>query len=83
MPRGTSFAAVVTAILCAGGVHATTRDPAARGLDIFLHAPKALPSGGLWPVQVRVFGFPTVSTLSPLAGATVEATWIPNPWATR
>jgi hypothetical protein len=27
---------------------------------------------------VRVFGFPTVSTLTPLAGATVEASWDPE-----
>jgi hypothetical protein len=54
------------------------KDGAARGLDLFLHAPDEVLSGGSLPVQARVYGFPTVTTLAPLAGATVEATWDPE-----
>ncbi len=53
-------------------------EPAARGLDLFVHAPDKIAAGGRLPVQVRVFGFPQVSTLAPLAGATIEATWDPE-----
>ena len=57
---------------------AAPRDAAARGLDLFIHAPAEVPSGATLPVQVRVFGFPTVAKPAPLAGATVEATWDPE-----
>ena len=75
-----AVAGAVSVILTASAVPASaaSKDPAARGLDLFLHAPPSVPSGGTWPVQVRVFGFPTVATLTPLAGATVEATWDPE-----
>lgn len=53
-------------------------DPAARGLDLFVHAPDKIAAGGRLPVQVRVFGFAQVSTPAPLAGATIEATWDPE-----
>ena len=53
-------------------------DPAARGLDLFVHAPDKIAAGGRLPVQVRVFGFSQVSTPAPLAGATIEATWDPE-----
>jgi len=53
-------------------------DPAARGLDLFVHAPDKIAAGGRLPVQVRVFGFPQVARLAPLAGATIEATWDPE-----
>src|ERR1017187_7856238 len=74
----TLCAALVIAALAAVPASAASKDPAARGLDLFLHAPKAVPSGATFPVQVRVFGFPSVSTLTPLAGATVEAAWDPE-----
>src|SRR3954471_4917423 len=57
---------------------AHAQDPAARGLDLFVHAPDKIAAGGRLPVQVRVFGFPRVSALAPLAGATIEATWDPE-----
>ncbi len=61
------------------GVPAGRRsDPAARGLDMFVHAPARIAAGARLPVQVRVFAFPRVSTLAPLAGATIEATWDPE-----
>ena len=57
---------------------AARSDPAARGLDLFVHAPDRVAAGGRLPVQVRVFGFLQVSKLAPLAGATIEATWDPE-----
>ena len=57
---------------------AHAQDPAARGLDLFVHAPDKIAAGGRLPVQVRVFGFPQVSALAPLAGATIEVTWDPE-----
>jgi hypothetical protein len=39
-----------------GGTSA--RDPAARGLDIFVHAAPRAAAGGRLAVQLRVFGFP-------------------------
>jgi hypothetical protein len=71
-------AALLVTLVSTSAGHAATKDPAARGIDLFLHAPKSIPSGSTLPVQVRVLGFPTVSTLTPLAGATVEATWDPE-----
>jgi hypothetical protein len=71
-------AIVVIAALATVPASAASKDPAARGLDLFVHAPKTVPSGATLPVQVRVYGFPTVSTLTPLAGATVEAAWDPE-----
>jgi hypothetical protein len=76
-----SKALVVAVLLALGFVpsgQAAPRDAAARGLDLFIQAPGEVPSGATLPVQVRVFGFPTVATLAPLAGATVEATWDPE-----
>jgi hypothetical protein len=76
-----SKALVVAVLLALGFVpsgQAAPRDAAARGLDLFIQAPGEVPSGATLPVQVRVFGFPTVATLAPLSGATVEATWDPE-----
>jgi hypothetical protein len=79
---GRTLCAVAVAVAVAVAITAPTvpasaasKDPAARGMDLFLPAPKSVPSGGTWPVQIRVFGFSTVSTLAPLAGATVAASW--------
>lgn len=74
----TLCAVVVIAVVTAVPASAASKDRAARGLDLFLHTPKAIPSGATLPVQVRVYGFSTVSTLTPLAGATVEAAWDPE-----
>jgi hypothetical protein len=57
---------------------AASGDPASRGMDLFVHAPSEVISGGRLFLQVRVWGFPTVSTLAPLAGARVVAAWDPE-----
>ncbi|MBW2459141.1 MAG: hypothetical protein JRI68_31880 [Deltaproteobacteria bacterium] len=53
-------------------------DPAARGLDVFVHVPKSAAPGAALPVQVQVIGFSTVTTAKPLPEATVEAVWDPK-----
>lgn len=53
-------------------------DPAARGLDVFLHAPSEAAPGSVLSVEREALGFPTVVTLTPLAGATLEAGWDPE-----
>jgi len=76
--------ALFACVLCIGLVlgrapHALSADadPAARGLDVFVHAPNLAAPGGVIPVQVQAIGFPTVTTARPLARATVEAAWDP------
>jgi hypothetical protein len=53
-------------------------EPAARGLDVFIHAPELAPPRAMVPVQIEAFGFPTVVSLVPLGGAAVEAAWDPE-----
>ncbi len=53
-------------------------DPAARGLDLFLHVPTQAPPRGLVPVQVEAIGFPTAVTTQPLSNVTIEAVWNPE-----
>src|SRR5262249_47178398 len=53
-------------------------DPAARGLDIFIHvSPEAAP-GSTFELTAEVFGFATVTQALPLAGAVIEAGWDPE-----
>lgn len=54
------------------------KDPAARGLDVFLHMPERAAPGGILSVQAQVYGFPTVTSLTPLPGAVLEAVWDPE-----
>jgi|GEM_PF-1471208 len=73
--------AVVASLLSLGiGLDAigAPADPAARGLDVFVHAPQQGVPGDTLPVQIQAYGFPTVDTVVPLAGAVVEATWDPE-----
>ena len=76
--RTTQILLPVMLVAIARSGDAAPTDLAARGLDLFVHAPTQAAAGGRVPVQLRVFGFPTVSTLAPLPGAQVEATWDPE-----
>jgi hypothetical protein len=62
----------------AGSGGAAPADRAARGLDLFVHAPGTAVAGSSLTVQVRVFGFATVSTPVPLPAAEIEAAWDPE-----
>src|ERR1700677_4994997 len=48
-------------------------DPAARGLDVFVHVPPEAAPGGVLPIAVQAVGFTTVVTPAPLPQAAVEA----------
>ncbi|MFO0762458.1 MAG: alpha-2-macroglobulin family protein [Byssovorax sp.] len=82
MNRRTRLAALtaLAATLAAASTDAqqSSSDPAQRGLDLFIHAPESAAPGSLVPVQIEAFGFPSVVSLVPLAGATVEAAWDPE-----
>lgn len=66
---------LAAAALAAAAPSARGGDPAARGLDLFLHGPTGAVAGGTLEVQAEALGFPTATTLVPLAGAVVEARW--------
>src|ERR1700677_374873 len=53
-------------------------DPAARGLDVFVHVPPEAAPGGVLPIAVQAVGFTTVVTPAPLPQAAVEAVWNPE-----
>jgi hypothetical protein len=77
--RLATFAAL-TATFAAASTDAqvSSNDPARRGLDLFVHAPGSGAPRSLLPVQIEAFGFPSIVSLVPLAGATVEAAWDPE-----
>src|SRR5690348_7297185 len=69
---------VLFALARTSDAQTSSNDPAARGLDVFVHAPGAVAPNGVFPVQVEALGFPTIVSLVPLAKATVEAVWNPE-----
>jgi hypothetical protein len=77
--RIVQFGLMIATVLCgvarAGDGARPRFDPAARGLDLFVHVPSDAIAGSSLPVQVEAIGFPTVTKPSPLRGATIEASW--------
>ncbi len=67
------FAAVVVSGEAVGGLG----DPAARGLDAFVHGAGAAPSGGVVRLDVETFGFEQITTPAPLGGVAIDAAWDP------
>jgi hypothetical protein len=65
-------------LLLAAPAAAIGQDPAARGLDVFLHVPTHAAPGGTLSFTAEAFGFATPSNPLPLAGATLEAGWDPE-----
>lgn len=62
----------------AGAARGQGPDPAARGLDVFVHsAPTAL-GGDRVALDLRAYGFATVADARPLPGASIVATWDPE-----
>jgi len=53
-------------------------DPAARGLDAFIHAGNTAPAGSPFVLDLEAFGFGTVIEATPLAGATIDLAWDPE-----
>jgi hypothetical protein len=65
-------------LLFAGHSKALPPDPAARGLDLFLHVPPEAAPGATFDLTTEAFGFATVTQALPLGSATVEAGWDPE-----
>ncbi len=83
MPRPLRLALPILALAALilvrdSGAQTATADPAARGLDVFVHAPQEGAPGGTVPIDVQAVGFGSVMTPAPLARATVEAMWNPE-----
>jgi hypothetical protein len=49
-----------------------------RGLDLFVHVPTSAAGGDVLPISVQALGFPTATTVAPVAGAAIEVTWDPE-----
>ena len=85
-PRSTSLTSLTSLVVVAASLATVTSsdaapgadDPAARGLDVFIHAPDRAAARGLLPVQIEAVGFPSVVVMKPLPGVTIEAAWDPE-----
>ena len=76
--RPVALLLLLLAVFIAGPANALPPDPAARGLDVYLHvAPDAAP-GGILELSAKAYGFPTVTHAVPLAGAVLEVGWDPE-----
>lgn len=69
---------LVLAVLVGGHAQAAPPDPAARGLDVFLHVSDTAVPGGRIEIVAKAYGFPSVTQAVPLANATIEAGWDPE-----
>jgi hypothetical protein len=70
--------ALFLAPLAPGDAQTAEKDAAARGLDVFVHAPDSAAPRAIVPLAIEAFGFPTAASLAPLPGAIVEAAWNPE-----
>ncbi len=68
----------LTGLLVAMQARGAPADPAARGLDLFVHAPEHALSGSVLRVDVEAYGFAQVTSPSPLPGAEIRAAWDPE-----
>ena len=80
---GLALSALGLSLASAGHSAAAGPDPAARGLDAFVQAASAAYAGGFIDVQLETYGFPTVTSPSPLGGVSLEAAWDPRTFETR
>lgn len=77
-PRRVLFLFVLATLLSVGHSGALPPDPAARGLDLFIHGATEAAPGGTIELTLEAFGFATVTDARPLPGAIVEAGWDPE-----
>lgn len=75
--------AMAVVFLCLGHAEAGPADPAARGLDVFLHVPNEAAPGTRLAVIAQAFGFPVVTRAVPLSNATIEIGWDPESLADK
>lgn len=71
---------VAVAMSCSGFTEARAKgkDPAERGLDLFIHATPAAIAGDALSLDLIAYGFPTVTSAQPLPNATIEVAWDPE-----
>lgn len=68
----------MTVLACVSQGLTAPEDPAARGLDLFLHAPSEAAPGTMLPLSVLSYGYPSVTRAVPLPRADVEVGWDPE-----
>ncbi len=76
--RPVALLLLIVAVLCGGTASALPPDPAARGLDVYLHVASDAAPGGILELSAKAYGFPTVTQAVPLANAVIEAGWDPE-----
>lgn len=77
--RAGSVAPVLSFVLAlAADAAAKPGDPAERGLDLFVHAPKTVRGGDAAVLDLLAYGFVTVTDARPLEKATIIAAWDPE-----
>ena len=69
---------LIVAVLCGGTASALPPDPAARGLDVYLHVASEAAPGGILELSAKAYGFPTVTQAFPLPNAVIEVGWDPE-----
>ncbi|HEY7995257.1 MAG TPA: hypothetical protein VIE14_00235, partial [Steroidobacteraceae bacterium] len=69
---------VLLAVIASRDSQAQVADPAARGLDVFVHGPAEAAPGGVLPIAVVAVGFTSVVAPAPIPRAAVEAVWNPE-----
>lgn len=77
-PFGALLSLVVLLIFDSKPAVALAPDPAARGLDMFLHMSPDVAPGATAELLVDAFGYASVTDARLLSGATVEAGWDPE-----
>jgi hypothetical protein len=78
MTRLVRFGFVFCLSLFAVHARGAQPDPAARGLDAFVHGASEAPSGGSVRLDIETFGFAQVTSPAPLGGVSIDAAWDPE-----
>ncbi len=69
---------VLGCLLLPRSLGALPADPAARGLDVFVHVPRSAAPGAQIELTAEAIGFATVTHALPLPNATIEVGWDPE-----
>lgn len=69
---------VLAASIPSNAEAAPKSDPAERGLDVFVHGAPNVIAGETLSLDLKTYGFPSVTLANPLPGATVVAAWDPE-----
>ncbi len=77
LPLVSLFGVVLVAVVPATSSSAPI-DPAARGLDAFIHVGSSAAAGSTLTLDLETFGFAQVTEATPLAGASIDLVWDPE-----